>query len=308
MGGPPRRPRERMVRALGGEPGRRAAHPLDPHRRRPRRPRLGASVPPGRTASPVPVDRMDAGLVRRIPRLPLLHGGADAASSGRERRVGHSVAGRGAARPAGRRGGGPPTSPAGLAGTTGPAGSAGGARGAGPLRDGHQVGHRGRFGGHAGGRVGHRSTGRAPVPGSCAHLGCHPPVPVRPVVQHHGREPDVDHGRRVRLCPRHGGLPRVPGPPSSGHGDRSGSRSGSRRTCVDRTVPSVGGVLRPGCVVGCLRFAAQSTGPAVVGDHRSGSWALRGILDPAVLVASGPSQRHGVAQAHPLPVVSLGPG
>ena len=83
MGGSADRLRGRVVRALGGESRWGAVYPLDADWRRPRGARVGAGVSQGRVAAPVPADRMDTGLVRRVSRLPLLHGGADIAGGGR---------------------------------------------------------------------------------------------------------------------------------------------------------------------------------------------------------------------------------
>ncbi|GIT01162.1 MAG: hypothetical protein CM1200mP26_28740 [Acidimicrobiales bacterium] len=66
-------------------------------------------------------------------------------------------------------------------------------------------------------------------------------------------------------------------------------------------------LLRSGGFGGGPRNPPGSSGPAVAGHHRAGGRAVLGLLGAAVLVASGSSERHGVAQTHSLPFVSLGP-
>ena len=55
-------------------------------RRRHGRPRVGARLPARPPAAPRPPHRLDARLVRRLPRLPLLHGGPEPADRGARRR------------------------------------------------------------------------------------------------------------------------------------------------------------------------------------------------------------------------------
>ena len=292
---------------MGGQPRRRAVHRHHSHRWRSGRPRLGAGLPPRRVAAPVPPQRLDPRLVRRVPRLPLLHGGPHAVRGGLGRRPGHTAAGRGlAGSRLGRRAGGPP-SPGPLASPPCPPGHGGRVGGPRPLRPGPQVGHSGRPVGHAGLRVAYRPPGRPALPRPGSHRGGHPAVHVRPVVQHHGWQSHVDHGRRVRLYPGRGRRPRVSGPAGPGSGDRTGTGSSGRLAGPHRALPLTGRLLRPGGLGGGRRPTAWPTIGALVADHRAGGRPLLGLLGAAVLVAASPPQRHGVAQADPVPVLPVGP-
>ena len=248
---------QRPVRPVGRQPGRPALHQVHPDRRRPGRPRLGTCIHPRRAAAPVPPHRVDAGLVRRVPRLLLLHGGPDAAGGGGGRRPGHAAPGGRASRH--RPGSGTPAAQPvhRLDHPAGPAGCGHRAGGARPLRHGAEVGDDRWPGGHAGGRMADGAPGRSALPRPGADRRGHPAVRVRPVVQHHGRQPDVDHGRRVRLHAGRGGLPRLHRPHGPGPRDRPGSGRCRSDAGPHRVVPPARGVLRTGGIGGCPGHATE---------------------------------------------------
>ena len=159
-------------------------------------------------------------------------------------------------------------------------------------------------------RVGHGpdrgSRTRGPGPG----CGGHAAVPVRPLVQHLRRQPDVHHGGRVRLLAgpgRRGSLHRRRGP---GHGLGPPQCLGGCSAGSHRAVAPVLGLSRAGRdrrPAVDRPVAAGRVAPAAEmdpGDRRVGRSAQR-MVGPALLVESGPAQRHGLGQGTPVPVVAV---